>query len=313
MIARSAIDLVGRTPLVDLSLLSPNPKVRVLAKLEWFNPGGSVKDRAARQMVLDAIERGDLRPGMRVLEATSGNTGTALAFVARVLGFGLTLFIPQVTSARKREDMLRFGAELRVVEGETTERALDEAYALAAAEPELYYHTDQYTNRSNLRAHYLTTSVEILEHCPEITHFVAAQGSFGTLGGTGQRLREERPDVQIHAVVAKPGTTTLFGMKEEDRVMPLVDDSILSGRMLVSGHDAHDGIQAGFAAGFLLGPSAGGVMASMLRLARKLDSGTIVGVFADGGQKYPGCELYAANARSYLTAEQADAEAFSRW
>jgi len=310
---QSALDLIGNTPLVELSGLCENPRVHLYAKLEWYNPGGSVKDRPAKQMLLDALASETLRPGMRVLEATSGNTGTALAFVCAILGFPVTLVIPEVTSTRKRQDMERFGATLHVVPGETTEHALEIAYGMLASEPERYFLSDQYTNPSNPKAHYLGTGPEILRQCTEVTHVVAAQGSFGTLGGVGRYLKEVRPDTHICAVVAQPGTRTLFGMKEEGHTMPLVDDAVLSTRLLVSGYDAHDGIQAGLRFGFQLGPSAGGVLAAALRIARRLREGHLVCVFADGGNKYPESVLYRPDAKMRVSQAEADQDAFTRW
>lgn len=310
---QSALDLVGNTPLVELPGLCENPWVHVYAKLEWYNPGGSVKDRPAKQMVIDALDSGALRPGMRVLEATSGNTGTALSFVCAILGFPVTLVIPEVTSTRKRQDMERFGAEVKIVPGETTEHALEVAYNMVAAEPGRYFLSDQYTNQSNPKAHYLTTGPEIVRQCPEVTHVVAAQGSFGTLGGVGRYLKEVSPCTRLCAVVAQPGTRTLFGMKEEQHTMPLVDDSLLSNRLLVSGYDAHDGIRLGVRFGFQLGPSAGGVLVAALRIARRLQEGRLVCVFADGGNKYPDSVLYQSDAKMLLPAEDADQEAFTRW
>jgi cysteine synthase len=308
---RSALALVGRTPTLELRGIGD--KARVFAKLEWCNPGGSVKDRPAKQMVVDAVRQGRLRPGMSIIEATSGNTGTALAYIGAVLDIPVTLVVPEVTSMRKRQDMLRWGANLVVVPGETTELALETTYRMVEKEPELYYHTDQYTNPSNLTAHYLTTGPEILEQVPDVTHVVAAQGSFGTLGGTARFFRERKPDVRIVSVVARPGTTTLFGMKEQDRVMPLVDDSLLNGRMLVGGLDAAHGIQLGLRFGLQLGPSAGAVLAAAIKLARSLSGGTLCCVFADGGGKYPDSALYERSANTDLTADEADREAFVRW
>lgn len=308
---RSVLDLIGNTPVMELTGLREN--VRIVAKLEWFNPGGSVKDRPAKQMILDALERGALRPGASIIEATSGNTGTALAFIGAALKIPVTLVIPEVTSARKRQDMLRLGAKLIVVPGDTTEGALEATYRTVEKEPGRYYHTDQYTNPSNLKAHYLTTGPEIARQVPDVTHIIAAQGSFGTLGGTAQFFKEKRSGVRFISVVARPGTTTLFGMKEVDHVMPLVDDSLLNGRMLMSGYDAADGIRLGLGFGLQLGPSAGAVLAAALKLSRSIRSGTICCILADGGNKYAESPLYDMEARQTLTEDEADREAFTRW
>lgn len=311
--ARSALDLIGNTPLAELPGLGPNPAVRIFAKLEWFNPGGSVKDRPARQMVLDALESGALRSGMTVLEATSGNTGTAMAYVCRVLGFPVRLVIPEATSTPKRIDMARFGAELVLVPGHTTDQALEIAYRMREAEPDRLFMPDQYTSPSNPRAHYLTTGPEILRQCPSVTHVVAAQGSFGTLGGIARRMAESRPEVEVHAVVSRPGSRSLFGIKEAQQVMPLVDNTVLSGRIMVGGSESVDGIEAALAFGYQLGPSAGAVLAGALRLAARLKAANIVCVFADSGSKYPDCPLYLKNWRESVSDDQVDHESFTRW
>ena len=310
---QSVLDLIGDTPLVELEGISRNPKVRIFAKLEWFNPGGSIKDRPARQMVLDAIEDGRLRSGMTILEATSGNTGRSLALIGSVLSIPVTLVIPEITSLPKRLDMKRLGAELVEVPGETTERALEEAYRMVEQEPGRYFFSNQYSNPSNIKAHYLTTGPEILSQCPEITHLVAAQRSFGTLGGTGRRIKEARPDVQVCAVVAQPGTQTLFGMKGDSHAMPLVDDTLIDAGKLISGYQAHEGIQIGLRSGYQLGPSAGGVLMAALNLAKGLREANIVCIFADGGGQYPDCRLYRRDTKSILSEDEANEEAFTRW
>jgi len=292
-IAHSAIDLIGRTPLVDISLLSQNKGVHLWAKLEAFNPCGSVKDRPARQMLLDGISENRLRPGMTILECTSGNTGTALACFGGVLGYPVELVVPEVTSSTKLTDIKRFGATIRVVPGHTTEHALEVAYQLSSHEPERYFFTDQYTNTSNPKAHYLTTGPEILSDCPYVTHFVAAQGSFGTLGGVSRCFRERGAPVKVFAVVARPGATTIFGMKQVDDVAPLVDNSVLSGRFIIDAAKAMEGIRAAVALGFQIGPSSGAVLAATMRLTGRLPSGShVVCLLADGGIKYPASKLY---------------------
>jgi cysteine synthase len=221
--------------------------------------------------------------------------------------------IPEATSSQKRNDMRRYGAELVVVPGDTTELALEEAYRLRDAGGGTLFMTDQYTNRANLRAHYLTTGPEILAQCPDVTHVVAAQGSFGTLGGISLRMREERPDVEIHAVVARPGAKTLFGIKEAHQVMPLVDDSLLAGRTMVGGSEAAGGIEAAMRFGYQLGPSSGAVLAAALRLARRIERGSIVCIFADSGNKYPECPLYVREEWSRMKDDEVDHAGFVRW
>lgn len=295
----SPLDLIGDTPLVELPGLSGNPEARIYGKLEWFNPCGSVKDRPARQMILDALADGRLKPGMRVIEATSGNTGTALAFVCKVLGIPLTLVVPRITTRRKREDMERFGAEVVEVEGETTEFALALTYEMVDREPDRYFHTDQFTNPSNARAHELTTGPEILRDCPDVTDVVASEASFGTAGGIGSFFAGRGGGVRVHSVVARPGDSYIAGMRQEDRDVarrgrPLRDqlDFVLARRWIADGVRAVDSIQRAMALGYHLGPSAALVLDVALRIAREIGQGSIVCVFADGGSKYPCNPLY---------------------
>lgn len=310
----SALSLIGNTPMVNLSTVSARQDVTINAKLEGRNPGGSIKDRPALQMVLDGIESEQLVDGMGIIEATSGNTGTGLAFVGSVLGIPVTLVVPEVTSPAKLRDMRRFRAKIKVVHGDTTEHALEEAYKIRDRHPRRFWMPDQYTNPSNPKAHYLTTGPEILTQCPSVTHVVAAQGSFGTLAGLARRFSESKPGVRLHAVIARPGTTTIFGMKEADKVMPLADDSVLAGRFMVDGRSAAEGIQHGLRFGFQLGPSAGAVLAAAVKLSERLPAGsTIVCIFADFGTKYPGCPLYHPKILANSPGMDLDHAAFTRW
>jgi cysteine synthase len=291
---RSALDLIGNTPLVELPGALENRRVRIYGKLEWYNPCGSIKDRPARQMIEDAISSRALRPGMRVIEATSGNTGTGLAFVCKVLGFPLTIVSPKIATQRKREDMERFGAEIIDVEGDTTETALAHTYELVEQHPEIYFHTDQFTNTSNSRAHELTTGPEILADCPEVTDIVASVGSFGTISGIGTYFQKKGIPMRMHAVRAHPGDAFIAGMKEGDKHVPLMEkfaDLDVEWRM-ARGRSAVSQIQRALALGYHIGPSAALVLHAALQIGAEMDRGHIVCVFADGGGKYPGNPLY---------------------
>jgi cysteine synthase len=311
---RSGSDLVGNTPVLWLPGISGQPGVQIFVKLEEFNLTGSIKDRPVKEMLSSAIEAGELRPGMTVLVPSSGNTARAAAVQCSVLGYACDCVIPAATSPRKRADMARFGATLIEVPGETTEPAIEMAYRLKAERPDAYHLLDQYTNPANVRAHYLTTGPEILLQVPEITHLCAAQGSGGTLAGLGRRLQEDRPDVALYSVVAKPGTRMLAGMKESSgQGRPLVDEALLAGRLAVSGFEAAEAIQLGFAFGLQLGPSAGGALAAARRLARRLREGHIVVVCADSGGTYSDSLLYRRDARTLLSEDDANQEAATRW
>ena len=201
----SVLDLIGDTPLVDVSALSPNPDVTILAKLEGQNPGGSAKDRIARKMVEMAEADGTLRPGATILEPSSGNTGIGLALVARVKGYGLRIVMPENVSPERRQLLEIFGAEVTLSPGEEgSNGAIRRAQEIAAADPS-YVFLYQYGNPANPLAHYETTGPEIWRDCPEIDMFVAGLGTSGTLMGAGRYLKERNPGVQVVAVEPPAG------------------------------------------------------------------------------------------------------------
>ena len=192
----SVLDLIGHTPMVDVSALSPNPDVRILAKLESQNPFGSVKDRIAKAMIEDAEKHGHLRPGQTIVEPSSGNTGIALAAIARIKGYPIKILLPENVSIERRQMLEVFGAEIILTPGaEGSNGAVRRAEALAAEHPEWCF-LYQYGNDANPRAHYEGTGPEIWQDCPEITHFVAGLGTSGTLMGVGRFLKEQNPDDQ---------------------------------------------------------------------------------------------------------------------
>ena len=196
----SVLDLIGNTPLVDVSRLSPNPRVRLLAKLESQNPFGSVKDRIAKAMIEDAEKNGRLVPGQTIIEPSSGNTGIALAAIAQIKGYPIKILMPTSVSIERRQMLEIFGAEIILTPGEEgSNGAVARAIEMAKANPEWCF-LYQYANDANPRAHYENTGPEILRDCPEVTHFVAGLGTSGTLMGTGRFLKEHKPDVKIIAV-----------------------------------------------------------------------------------------------------------------
>ena len=196
----SILDTIGRTPIVDVSQLSPNPRVRILAKLEGQNPGGSVKDRIALAMIEDAEKSGLLHPGQTLLEPSSGNTGIGLAMVCKVKGYGLKIVLPSNVSIERKQLLQVWGAEIIESPGsEGSNGAVKMARAMAAEHPEWVF-LYQYANPANPRAHYETTGPEIWEDVPEITHFIAGLGTSGTLMGVGRYLKEQNPTVQLWAI-----------------------------------------------------------------------------------------------------------------
>lgn len=221
----SVLDLIGNTPLVDVSRLSPNPNVRIIAKLENQNPFGSVKDRIAKAMVEDAEKHGRLMPGQTIVEPSSGNTGIALAAIAQIKGYPIKILMPTSVSIERRQMLDIFGAEVILTPGEEgSNGAVARAIEMAKQNPDWCF-LYQYANDANARAHYEGTGPEILRDCPEITHFVAGLGTSGTLMGTGRFLKENKPGVKIIAVEPPLGES-VEGLRnlDEGYVPPLFDN-----------------------------------------------------------------------------------------
>jgi cysteine synthase len=295
----SLLDSVGGTPLVGLPHLSPDPDVRLWAKLEDRNPTGSVKDRPAFYMVTAAEKDGRLSPGATILEPTSGNTGISLAMVAKLRGYRLICVMPENTSAERRQLLAAYGATIisSPAAGGSNE-AVRVAKDLAAANPDwvmLY----QYGNEGNALAHYETTGPELLADLPEITHFVAGLGTTGTLMGTGRYLREHRPQVQIIAAEPRYGEL-VYGLRNIDEgfVPELYDASVLTGRYSVGAADAlRRTRQLLEAEGLFAGISSGCVLHAGLGLAAKAraagERADIALLIADAGWKYLSTGAYS--------------------
>ncbi|CAM3382013.1 PLP-dependent cysteine synthase family protein [Stackebrandtia soli] len=288
----SIADTVGGTPLVGLPHLAPGPDVRLWAKLEDRNPSGSVKDRAVSFMIADAMRDGRLSAGTTVIEATSGNTGIALAMAARQHGFRLVCVMPENTSAERRQLLGALGVavELSPAAGGSN-AAVAKARRLAAANPE-WIALDQYANAANARAHYETTGPEILADLPEVSHFVAGLGTTGTLMGTGRYLRERKPDIEIVAAEPRYGEL-VYGLRNLDEgfVPELYDESVLTRRFSVGTSDAlRRTRQLLLAEGLFVGLSTGAAAHAALSIAEQAHraGGTadIVLLVADAGWKY---------------------------
>src|SRR5688572_9477154 len=201
----SVLDLIGETPIVDVSNLSPKPSVRILAKIESNNPAGSVKDRIAHKMIAEAEADGTLTPGRTIIEPSSGNTGIAMAMIARLKGYPIKIVLPENVSIERRQLLEIFGAEIIMSPGsEGSNGAVRRAQALAEEHPEWAF-LYQYANEANPRAHYEGTGPEIWRDCPDITHFVAGLGTSGTLLGVGTYLKEQNPDIEIYALEPPSG------------------------------------------------------------------------------------------------------------
>jgi [CysO sulfur-carrier protein]-thiocarboxylate-dependent cysteine synthase len=291
------VDAIGNTPLVGLPRLSPKPGIRLWAKLEGQNPTGSVKDRVAKAMVEDAEKSGVLGPGATLLEPSSGNTGIALAVVARVRGYRLVVVLPENTSLERRQLLELYGARIVLSPADQgSNGAIERAKALAAEHPDwvmLY----QYGNPANVLAHYETTGPEIWRDLPEVTHFVAGLGTSGTLMGVGRYLKEQNPAIKVIAAEPEYGDL-VYGLRNLDEgfVPPIFDPDLLDGR-IKAGAAVSLGRTRQLAAveGLFAGVSGGAALHVALRLAERLERAEIVLLVADGGWKYLSTGAYAAD------------------
>ncbi|MCA1647001.1 MAG: cysteine synthase family protein [Chloroflexi bacterium] len=282
---------IGNTPLVELPSFSPTPGVRIWAKLEGANPSGSVKDRIALAMLDQAETNGELYPGTAriIIEPTSGNTGIALAMLARRRGYRFLAVLPENVSIERRQLLQLYGAGLEFSPGELgSNGAIRRAQQLLDEQPDRFYMPYQYANPANADAHYATTAPEILRDLPEITHFVAGLGTGGTLTGTGRRLKEDKPGVQVIAAEPHPGEG-VQGLRSlnDGFIPPVLDPHVLDRKILVTSDDSlvltrrladQEGIFAGI--------SSGAVLHAALRVARNMERADIVCLFADSGWKY---------------------------
>jgi cysteine synthase len=286
--AGSLLELVGDTPLVELPHLSPKPSVRLYAKLEGQNPTGSIKDRVALAMIEAAEAAGELEPGRELLEPTSGNTGIALALVAKLKGYSLSCVLPENATEERRRLLSLYGAT--IVESPGTEGsngAVRRALELAEREPR-YFMPFQYANEANPRAHYEGTGAEIAAALDRVDVLVAGLGTGGTLMGAGERLRESFPGVVVAAAEPLPGDPVM-GLRSLDDgyVPPILDVAKLDRKMLVSNEEAVAGVYALLdREGIFAGVSSGAVLHVARRLAGELEEGIVVCVLADGGWKY---------------------------
>ncbi len=307
----SILDAVGHTPLVEIPRMSPNPAVRILAKLEMYNPTGSVKDRAAAYLVADLERRGLLHDDSVILEPTSGNTGIALAMIGRRKGYRVALVMPANVTQERRQVAALFGAEII---DSPAEQGSNGAIALAkhlVSRDERFVMPYQYGNPANPQAHYETTGPEILADCPEIDVFVAGLGTGGTLTGTGRYLKEHRPGVRVYAAEPLPGEN-VQGLRSLDEgfVPEVFDPAILDGKYLVSNREAIAALrELVFREGIFAGPSCGAVLVAAARVANRMDAGTIVALLPDGGWKY----LSAGTFSRELDDMEADLEGGVSW
>ena len=307
----SILDAIGHTPMVALQRMSPNPAVRILAKLEAANPTGSVKDRVAKALVEDLEQRRVLGPDSIILEPTSGNTGIALAMIGRLKGYRVALVMPDNVTAERRQMAALFGAEVIDSPGHLGSNG---AVALAkdlAARDDRFVMPYQYGNPANPRAHFLGTGPEILAACPEIDVFVAGLGTGGTLMGVGRYLRARRPGVRIVAAEPLPGENVQGLRSLDDGFVPeIFDPSILDAKYLVSNREAIEALRdLVFLEGIFAGPSSGAVLVAAKRIAEEMEGGTIVALLPDGGWKYLSVGTYTRD----LADMEADLEGGVNW
>ena len=284
------LEAVGHTPLFRLAKLERDfSGVELYAKAEWFNPGGSVKDRAAARMICEGIASGALTPGRRILDATSGNTGIAYAMLGAALGYGVTLCVPANITAERKRILRAYGPELIFTDPlEGSDGAILEARRRFAQDPERYFYPDQYNNEFNWRAHYDSTALEIWEQTGgRITHFVAGLGTSGTFVGAGRRLRELNPDIVLTSVQPDAAFHGLEGLKHMDSaIVPGIYDPALADFDLRVDTDEAYAMTRRLACveGLLTGVSSGAALAGALQVAGP-DTVAVV-IFPDGGERY---------------------------
>jgi cysteine synthase B len=289
---QEAWQLVGNTPLIRLPRFETETGgVKLYAKAEWFNPGGSVKDRPALNMILDGERQGLLTPGKTILDATSGNTGIAYAWIGAARGYKVKLALPQNASEERKRILGVFGVELVLTSGlEGSDGAIREARRLYAENPRLYFYADQYNNPANWRAHYETTAPEIWEQTGgRLTHFIAGLGTSGTFVGASRRLKELNRSIKTISFQPDSPFHGLEGLKHmETAIVPGIYDPALADENIeISTEEAHHYARLlARESGLLVGISSGGALAAAIRVARSLKEGVVVTVFPDGGDKY---------------------------
>ena len=289
---RSVLQLIGDTPLLSFRRVDAGVRpARVFAKAEWCNPGGSVKDRAALNMILDGERRGLLTPGKIIVDATSGNTGIAYAMIAAERGYRVKLALPSNASIERKQSLIAYGAELILTDPhEGTDGAQRYVKALVERDPDLYFYPDQYNNDANWKAHYETTAMEIWRQTEgRITHFVTGLGTSGTFMGVTRRLKELNPAVQCISMQPDGPLHGLEGLKHMPTALVpgIYDPGIADGQIEVATEDAHQMVlRLAREEGFLVGVSSGANLVAALQVALQVKEGVIVTIFCDSAAKY---------------------------
>src|SRR5215467_1319926 len=285
----SLLDLIGNTPLIKLANLVGNPRVEIYGKAEWANPGGSVKDRPALNMIIEGERTGALTRDKTIIDATSGNTGIAYAMIAAALGYRVKLCLPKNASEERKRILEAYGAELVLTDPLAgSDGAILAAREIVAADPDIYFYPDQYNNPANWRAHYETTGVEIFEQTGgRLTHFVAGLGTSGTFVGAGRRLREFNPAIRLISFQPEGPFHGLEGLKHMASaiVPPIYDPSLADEDLRVSTEEAHRMVKRlAREEGLLAGISSGAALGVTMAVARRIDRGIVVTIFPDGAE-----------------------------
>lgn len=294
----SVLDAIGNTPLIEIKRLNLNPKVKVLAKFEGANPGGSVKDRPAYYMIKEAERTKELTKDKIIVESTSGNTGIALAMIGSAKGYKVKLFMPECVSQERQRTIEAFGAEVVLTPAkEGTDGAIRRGREQVEQDPKKYYHPDQFSNDANVLSHYETTGPEIFKQTKgKVDHFVAGMGTTGTLMGTGRYLKEKNKDIRILAVEPEQGhkiqglknmtesmVPKIYKPKEMDEIITVKDDEAFDTARRLAGHE-----------GIFVGISSGAAVAIALKVAKTLKSGNVVALMPDRGDRYLSTTLFRA-------------------
>lgn len=298
MIYRSILEMIGNTPLVELTRTSPNPDVTIYAKLEGQNPTGSVKDRIAKFMIEEGERSGLLTPDKIILEPTSGNTGIGLAMIGKLKGYRVMVVMPESVSEERTQLLKAYGAEIVASDGaKGSNGAIVVAQQMVAEAPQRFFMPYQYGNEMNPRAHYETTGPEIVRDVPDLDVFIAGLGTGGTLTGTGRFLKEYNASIKVIATVPHPGDL-VQGLRslEEGFIPPVLDESLLDGRVVVDSRTSFAATkELTHREGIFAGISAGAAIKTAQRVAGRMERGKVVTLLADGGWKYLSTNLWTVD------------------
>lgn len=286
------LDIIGNTPVVELKKINLKPQVKLFAKLEFYNPGGSVKDRIAKYMIEEAEKEEKISSATKILEATSGNTGIGLAMIARLKGYSVTLLMPESMSIERRKILYALGAEILLTPAEEGMNGAIERAKELAEKPDFFW-VDQFENEANVKAHYETTGKEIVEQVGKVDVFVAGIGTGGTISGVGRRLKEKFSQVRV--VGAEPSSgSKIQGLRcLDDYVPPILDFSVIDEIVKVDDEEAFEYTrELARKEGLFVGASSGAALSVAIKEANKISKGVIVTVFPDAGFKYLSTDLY---------------------